>query len=95
MPAPVAISVSTLNADPTCASQCPANDEWYPASSTTTFPNQNPLTLSFSQEQIYFAALPTSIQPFVGYGAYVAAFAGGTVSPTQYQNASLNVQSQP
>ncbi len=88
---PTPIPISTLNADPTCATSCPASDPWYPPDATNY--GSNPLEMSLATKQIYFAEVDTSITAFVGYGAYAAAFAGGT-GPTQYSDASYNVQSQ-
>ncbi len=72
MPVPTPISIATLNADPTCASSCPANDQWYPSTTTQALGTLAPFSPDLSQNQIVFAAIYTNEPAFVGAAAYAA-----------------------
>jgi hypothetical protein len=91
---PVAISIATLNADPTCSTQCPAADTWFPGNEN--FINAFPLPISFTTQQIYFGQLQVGgVAPWSGFGANLAAIAGGSaLLPPTYTNAAFNVTSQ-
>jgi uncharacterized protein YkwD len=89
MAAPTPISVATLNTDPTCASMCPANDLWYPTGNKQvkgTYPIAYAPPLSTSQ--IVFLGMQTNQSTFVGASVYAAFWAGGTVKPNTYTDAT-------
>jgi hypothetical protein len=95
MPAPTPISIATLNSDPTCASLCPAGDQTY--TSTQSFvASGNSYPLNLTQNQIYeaLAGPQAGANLFAGFSAYAIFWPGGTVLPTQYANAGINVQTQ-
>jgi hypothetical protein len=89
MPTPQPISIATLNADPTCASMCPANDAWYPSGATAvstkgTLAYAPPLSTS----QIVFLELSTNATTFFGASALAAFWAGGTAMVDTYTDAT-------
>lgn len=91
MPVPTPISIATLNADPTCASSCPANDQWYPtAGSQVGGSEPAPLQPSFAQTQLVFAAIDTATATFEGSSAWAAFWPGGTVMPDSYGASSAS-----
>jgi hypothetical protein len=91
MPAPTPIPIATLNADPTCASMCPANDLWYPAANTqANVKAKAPIAYAppLSTSEIVFLGLLTNETTFVGASVYATFWAGGTVKPNTYTDAT-------
>jgi uncharacterized protein YkwD len=86
MPAPVAISIATLNADPRCVSECPRTDQWWPANGPNV--GSSPFALALDVDQIYWPSVRAQI-PAVVWGAQAAIWAGGNVLPDRYGDPSL------
>jgi len=96
MPAPTAISVATLNADPVCASACPAGDLVFPTGNTPlTATGPTAYTPTLSPGEIVFVELSTSVQTFFGAASVYAAFwESGTTTPTGYGASSVSYRVQ-
>jgi hypothetical protein len=89
MPAPTPIPVATLNADPTCATECPTGDPQYPSGNTSVSTSGvMPYSPTLSPNQIVFLDLQTNETTFFGSSALAAFWAGGT-PPTTYGASSL------
>ncbi len=88
MPEPAPISIATLNADPTCSSQCPSADRWGPSGGGQV---ANPIPLSFGTNQVYWPELVATIGGSLTYAAFSAKWAGGTVLPTTYHRRGIVV----
>jgi len=88
---PVPISLATLNADPTCASTCPAADQWYP-----TWGIWSTLgvlsVLATSANQIYEPQVTAAT--FSGTGASTIYWPGGNVMTAIYHDSSVTIQTQ-
>lgn len=87
--APVPITIATLNADPACATQCPAADHFYPVGLAT---QADPALFSipFALDQLYIPQAFTTTATFVGSSAASVYWPGGSVMPDWYGNASLS-----
>jgi len=90
MHAPVAISIATLNADPTCSSRCPAADAVYPAQRALST-RADRVALTPSASELYFVAQYTNVTTYVGAGSWSIAFPSGTIMPDRYTSASYEV----
>jgi hypothetical protein len=85
MPAPSPIPIATLNADPTCASSCPATDEWYPDGGTDVGgAAPSPVQPPFTTSQLVFVAMDSNASTFEASSAWAAFWPGGTVMPESY-----------
>ncbi|HEY6459124.1 MAG TPA: CAP domain-containing protein [Polyangiaceae bacterium] len=85
MPAPTPIAIATLNADPTCASSCPATDEWYPDGGTDVGgAAPSPVHPPFAASQLVFVAMDSTATTFESSSAWAAFWPGGTVLPESY-----------
>ena len=90
MQAPTPISIATLNADMTCASMCPAGDQWFPGNEMTVGGSTpTPFMPPLSQSQMVFAGLATNAMPYVGASAWAGFWPGGTVLPDSYGASSV------
>lgn len=90
-PAPIAIA--TLNADPRCASSCPAADQWYPSAGNTFFSAGTwTFTTALSSSQLTFPELSSNVAGlFDGAAIDAVAWPGATVTPATYTGSTWNV----
>ena len=90
-PAPIAIA--TLNADPRCASSCPAADQWYPSAGNTFFSAGTwTFTTALSSSQLTFPELSSNVAGlFDGAAIDADAWPGATVTPATYTGSTWNV----
>ncbi|MGA2396216.1 MAG: CAP domain-containing protein [Candidatus Lustribacter sp.] len=93
LPAPVPIAIATLNADPRCASTCPAADQWYPTATNVFFSADSwPFTAALGSAQLTFPELSSSVGGlFDGAAIDAVAWPGGTVTPPTYGSSAWNV----
>lgn len=91
--APVPIPIATLNADPRCASTCPAADQWYPTPANAFFSNDAWLfSGALGPAQLTFPELYTNISGIFDAAAIDAVvWPGGGVTPPAYTGSTWNV----
>jgi len=93
LPVPAPISIATLNADPRCASTCPAADQWYPTATNAFFSaGAWAFTNTLGSAQLTFPELYSNVSGlFDGVAIDAVAWPGATVMPPTYGSSTWNV----
>lgn len=93
LPTPAPISIATLNADPLCASTCPAADLWYPTATNAFFSADSwPFTATLGSAQLTFPELYSNVSGlFDAVAIDTVVWPGATVTPTSYTSSTWNV----